>query len=384
MPSHAAASRSAGASDARFDPAAFIVPALAQLPVKDKTDYRGVVNLSSNESDLAGLRALFRRYLNQAPETCATRYPDWPTLLRETASFYGLPAAGLVMDAGSDSTIRAIAGLFGRACGSMVVQEPNYPNYRYYAALAGCELTGLRHPADHWDENIVDLARPLLAGRAPSVVVVTNPNGFTGSAIPLPEMERLCDLCAQGNHLLVIDEAYAPFATISHRSLLERYRGAMIVRSFSKCCGMAGLRLGLTIADEPLAAYLRRWCGVNAVSAMAAGCLSYCFAHADEVAAQRDRMEIVRAEVAAEVARLFPAWRSPPSAANFLLFDTGSAAVADALAAHLAARRIIVKHFPDGPVGLRACLRMTLGDREVMVSVLAGMRAFAATMESIR
>lgn len=368
----------------RFDLAPFVEPGLEQLAVKSKTDYRKMVNLSSNESDLVGLRTLVRRYLDQVPETLATRYPGWPAMIRETAEFYGLQPSNLCMAAGSDSAIQMIMCLLGRTCRHVVLQSPNYPNYGHYATLAGCVVTEMHHPDDRWGVELADTAARILANSPPALVIVTNPNGITGTLVPLAEMERLCDTCAQGNHLLLVDEAYAPFVSMPHRTLLERYRGAMTVRSFSKSCGMAGLRLGLVVADEAVASYLKPWNSVNSVCGLSAGYLSFCYTHANEVEAQNSVLDITRARFAADVVRLFPSWRSLPSAANFLLFDTGSANLADALAGHLANRRILIRRFIDGPTGLRACLRITIGDNDVMASLLAEMSSFASASAFMR
>ena len=364
-----------------FDPEPFLNPRIEQLSITTKTDYRHVINLSSNEANLAGLRALFLQYLKQVPDTASVCYPAWPTLIHETANFYGISSAALVMDSGSDSAIRMILGLLGRTCGRIILQEPNYINYRHFAELANCEVTSLRHPAELWSEEVAEFARPILATGCPSLVVITNPNGFTGTLIPQTEMERLCDLCAANNHMLLIDEAYAPFASIPHQNLLERYPGVVIVRSFSKNCGMAGLRLGMIIADDPVAAYLRRGCGINSVSSLAAGFLSFCFTHVDTIKAEHQRLEGIRAHMAESVLRIFPAWRSPTSATNFLLFNTGSPATAEALARHLASRHIIIKSFVKGNPGLRACLRMTICDTDIMAEVLSELRAFKSEQE---
>ncbi|MBF0109950.1 MAG: histidinol-phosphate aminotransferase family protein [Magnetococcales bacterium] len=361
-----------------FDTLPFLDPAVMKLNVREKADYRHVHNLSSNESDLPETRALFRRYLEQATETNVTRYPNWPGLIRTTARFYDVPHTSLVMDAGSDSAIRMVLGLLGRSIGRLILQTPNYSNYNHYAALAGVAVTPLNHPTDLWGESIVDLAREPLTTSPPALVVVTNPNGITGTRIPLAEMQRLCDLCAQGNHLLLIDEAYAPFASVPHLPLLHRYSGVVILRSFSKNCGMAGLRLGLVITSAALAAYLHRWYGVHTVNAMAAGYLAFCFDNASDVANFHHRIEATRKVVARRVSHLFPSWRIPPSETNFLLMDTGQSGTASLLADHLRTRKIQVKRFEDGPHGLRSCLRMTIGDPTLMTTVLSEMESFSS------
>ncbi|MBF0174407.1 MAG: pyridoxal phosphate-dependent aminotransferase [Magnetococcales bacterium] len=300
----------------RFNPLPFLDPGVTKLNIREKADYRHIHNLSSNEADLPEPRALFRRYLDQAPEAAATRYPNWPGLIRRTARFYGISHTSLVMDAGSDSLIRMMLGLLGRPSGRMILQSPNYPNYLHYAALAGVAVTPLNHPTDLWGETITDLARRPLAASPPALVVVTNPNGITGTRIPLEEMNRLCDLCAQGNHLLLIDEAYAPFSSILHQPLLNRYSGVAIIRSFSKNCGMAGLRLGMVSTSPTIAAHLHRWYGVHTVNAIAAGFLAFCIDHANEVEDQRRRIKTTREEIARRVTHLFPDWRIPPASGS--------------------------------------------------------------------
>jgi histidinol-phosphate aminotransferase len=360
---------------AAFDPALFVDPAVLRLPAVVKTDYRGVLNLSSNENNHGLFRGLFGDFLESCPLDLATRYPDWPSLVQLAARLYALDAEQIVMTAGADQAIHMVLAMLGRRCRHLILQEPNYPNYRYYAELAGLDIDGVAPPPGRWGQTVVATMRERLVARAPAVVVITTPNGHTGQPIAEAEVAHLADLCARDHHLLVIDETYGPFADLPAWRAARHYRGTVVIKSFSKCCGMAGLRLGMVVADAALASCLRRWNSVNSINALAAAFLDHCVNRRTEVERHEQWRQGAQQDMIDGVRSLFPRWHAVPSATNFILLDTGCTGTAAALARHLATWRIVVKLL-NGLPGLDGCVRMTLPEPGKMRLVLEAIGRF--------
>lgn len=121
----------------------------------------------------------------------------------------------------------------------MVLLDPTYPFLYNLTELSGAEIVRASSP-----EFLFTAARSVNVG----MTVLVNPNNPSGAWLP-PER-----LSAESPHasVFVIDEAYSAFAPCSAAEFLERHPNWIIVRTFSKAYGLAGLRLGYAIADEQL------------------------------------------------------------------------------------------------------------------------------------
>jgi histidinol-phosphate aminotransferase len=87
---------------------------------------------------------------------------------------------------------------------------------------------------------------------------VVNPNNPTGVAVPPATLAELAETCLEAGTILVIDEAYVHFYGMSAMGLLERFPNLVVLRTFSKLCAMAALRLGFAAASPRILADLRR------------------------------------------------------------------------------------------------------------------------------
>jgi len=186
-------------------------------------------------------------------------------------------------------------------------------------------------------------------------------------------LEALPDAC-----VAVVDEAYIDYLPVSRRVRreldVENGRPVVLLRSFSKFFGLAGLRLGYAIVDEALASYLDivdEPFNVNCAG-LAAG--RACLRATD--AADRRRGEVAEAREA--LARgLRQAGAVPlPSAANFVLarVDVDDAALAD----RLAARGLLIR--PGSDFGLPGYVRITVGPTPLMDRVVAEVREVCETL----
>jgi histidinol-phosphate aminotransferase len=178
---------------------------------------------------------------------------------------------------------------------------------------------------------------------------LTSPNAPTGVAFPNSELERVL---GSYRGLLVVDEAYAPFANENAVPLLARHPGLVVVRTLSKAYALAGMRVGYALAHPGVIDLLDRVrdsYNVNRLSQAAAlAALSdqaYYDAIIDRVKATRDRA------VADFVQRR--GWFTYPSAANFIFTEPRNArgetgaGVAKSAFAFLSARKVLVRHFPS-------------------------------------
>jgi histidinol-phosphate aminotransferase len=208
------------------------------------------------------------------------------------------------------------------------------------------------------------------------LVFVCNPNNPTGTAVRRPELERFLD-DVPAETLVVLDEAYQEFVTDPDvPDGVELMRGrpnVAVLRTFSKAWGLAGLRVGYLLAEDPaVAEAVRKTTMPFSVSSMAQAAAVAALASEDEV---RDRC----AAVVAERTRLTAALRErglavADSQANFVWLPLGEATAATAAA--LEARAVITRPFAGEG------LRVTVGapeEDDVFLAALDGVRDTALT-----
>ena len=342
--------------------------------VKTRLGLDEVVKLHWNENlfgPLPGVLEAARAELENA-----WMYPEeaYEGFRADVAAFVGTTTGRIFPGHGTQALIGALATTFLRAGDHVVVPERTYYLYAGYCSARGAIV----HEAPLRDLRVD--AEGLVAGVRRSgakIVWLCDPNNPTGDVLGPDEwsfvLSELPESC-----VAVVDEAYVDFVPPEERlprlAAVEEGRPVVVLRSFSKFFGLAGLRLGFTIADEAVTNYLARVeepYNVNC-AALAAGraCL-----RAGTAADER------RAEVAEARAVLSEGLRDAgaeplPAAANFVLARVG---VDDRLLAEELARQGLLVR-PGSDVGLPGYVRVTVGPAPLMRRVVA---AFAEARSAL-
>ena len=239
------------------------------------------------------------------------------------------------------------------------------PSYSLYPVLVGMQ-DGASEIVP-FDRSMRLPVERIAASRS-RIFFLTSPNAPTGVAFANAELERIL---AAFPGILVVDEAYAPFADEDAVPLLARHPRLVITRTLSKAYALAGIRVGYALADPEVIGLLDRLrdsYNVNRLSQAAAlaaiGDVDHLRANVGRVKATRDRC---LAEFAAR------GWFTYPSKANFIFTeprDTRGVAgpeVARAAYDFLCARKVLVRHFPSHAL-TASFLRITVGtDPEMRV-----------------
>lgn len=290
-------------------------------------------------------------------------YPDpQQTELREAlAGFTGVPAAHILPSHGADELLDNLCRLCLRAGDAIIDCPPTFGMYSFDAHLAGAQVVEVWRTADFAVdvpaiEGAVRGAAPIPPSPHPPIklLFLTSPNNPTGNWLPDAELRRLLDLPV----LVVLDEAYVDFASQPSRASWVLARENLVVlRTFSKAAGIAGLRLGYGICPAWLMDELWKFkqpYNVN-VAASVAGLAS--LRHVDQIRDVVDRLKGERQRLFAELQRV-PYLRPFPSEANFVLCDV-SGRNAKELKLLLEREGILVRHYSKP--GLQNCIRISVG-----------------------
>jgi histidinol-phosphate aminotransferase len=294
---------------------------------------RGKIRLDFNENTtgcsaagLAALRGLSGKEL--------AMYPEYEAPTKALARYFRVKPAELVLTNGGDDALRVFFDTFVEAGSHILICEPTFPMYRYYAEIAGARVEALRYSREMEFplESVLKALR-----RKPRVFFLANPNNPTGTFVGKTTIEKI--LRAASQTAVVLDEAYSEFSMVTAVPWISRHPNLLIAKTFSKAAGLAGLRLGAVIARRDSLALVRRALPPFPVNAAAL---------AASVAAVRERRTIER--YIRETKRLRE-WfgaeltlrnvRAYPSAGNFLLADFGG--IGPAVFRRLARNGILIR-----------------------------------------
>lgn len=344
------------------------IAALAPYTLADLTAPAGqrLISLAQNESALPpSPRALAA---GRDALTAAGLYPDpdWTDLRRAIAAVHGIAGAQILCGAGSMELIACLLRCYAGPGRSVLSSQYGYGFFRTAALAAGAAY--LAAPEQDFTVSI----DALLAAVTPAtrIVCLANPGNPTGTRIAGSELTRLRDRL-DDDILLLIDEAYGEFTDApGERSFDLVSRGnTVVLRSFSKAYGLAGLRAGWGLFPLAIAAETRKLLNPNNVSVVTQ-------AAATAAMEDQDHMRAVCAETAerrdgfAEHLRQL-GLRVPRSHTNFLLIRFASAQAAAGADRMLRDQGVLMRAMAG--YGLPDCLRATIGsaaDMEIAAGVL--------------
>lgn len=310
------------------------------------------LRLDFNENTV-GCSPRVRAALARVTRDQVATYPEYEVMSRRMARFFRVAPGELLLTNGADDALRLIAETFLEPLTRVLVVDPTFPMYHFYSALTGARLARLRYDAE-MRFPLADVLRALRS--SPRVFFLANPNNPTGTLVTDKQLRAVLD--AAKRTLVVVDEAYAEFSSVTALGWIRRYPNLVVVRTFSKAAGLAGLRIGCLLANRALVATIRKAQApftVNSLALIAAD------------AAIRDRGYIrryvrevclARQELARALARL--GIKAFPSGANFVLADLGSRA--PALLRALERKGILLRD-RTADFGRVGYVRITLGTR---------------------
>ncbi len=353
------------------DPAAgldLIKPAVRGQPAYALKARAAQRKLNQNESPYDVPPELKREILARMAAAPWHRYPEFvpSRLLEQLSARFNWPAEGILVGNGSNELIQATLAVALDSGDPVVAPAPTFSLYRLLTnVFGGCYVpVGL---GAEFRYNVEALSEVAARERA-RVVVLNSPNNPTGSALPPEGVERLLETT---DALVLCDEAYQDFGGPTALGLLASSPRVVVLRTFSKAFGLAGLRLGVALAHPAIAREIAKAklpYNVNVLSLTAAEVMlahpEAAAAHVPEIIASRDRA--LERLGALEGLTVFP------SAANFILIRCLALPAAEVFRRLLEEHGILVRDVSAAPE-LSECLRISVGTPEDMEAVVGAL-----------
>lgn len=361
--------------------AALARPEVRALPLYSPAIVDGALDLSDSVNAWGAPPAALRALAAPAGEL-VSRYPSprseslAPLLLH----YLGLDAVDgvrVVTGCGSDDVLDAAMRAFGSPGDRIAFSSPTFSMIPLFARLNGLEPVSVPFASDF------DLDADRLVAAGAKITYLCAPNNPTGTGISRAAVEHVA---SQAKGIVLLDEAYAEFAPESFADLVARYERLLIVRTFSKAFGLAGLRVGYAAGSDALVGMVERARGPYKVSVLAEAAARAALADSDDALGWVRRHARVAVEIRGRVASALGALglEPLPSASNFLCIPTPEA---PRIADRLRERQVLVRSFsglPHEPRTLAAAqgaaLRVAVAPWEMMerfLDALAEVRACA-------
>lgn len=327
-----------------------------------------LVRLSANESPLGPSAHVVAAIRREAPRVHL--YPDGgSTALRlALGKRLGVGAEQVLAANGADELLALLAMAAFDAGDDIVIPRPSFEPYTTMAMIAGASVT--ESPLVAYDTDLEDMRRRV--GPRTKALIVCSPHNPATTIVRRGPLLALLDALGADGPLVVLDEAYRDFCDDPDYpdgvGLIERYPRLVVLRTFSKIAGLAGLRVGYAVATAETIDRLNRVrapYNVNRLAQVAAVA-----ALEDDAHLARTRRVVLeeRAFLSAELTRRGYAF--PASQANFLLVRVGDA---DAVRTRLLRAGLIVRD--GGAVGFPGHLRIAVGTHDVNERLLAALDA---------
>jgi histidinol-phosphate aminotransferase len=212
----------------------------------------GKIRLDFNENT-AGCSVAARKAIQRLTEQEIATYPEYAEPTKKLAKYFRVRTEELLLTNGGDDALRVFFDTFVEPRSHILICEPTFPMYRYYAEIAGARVEALRYDSK-MELPLAGLLEALR--RKPRVLFLANPNNPTGTLVQRETIETL--LRAAKRSVVVVDEAYAEFSGVSMIPWIRKFPQLFVARTFSKAEGLAGLRLGAVIARRDSLAFVRR------------------------------------------------------------------------------------------------------------------------------
>jgi len=328
---------------------------------------RGALLMDSN-TNLFGRNPAIERMARRLDSLDLNQYPTSLSdeLRAAIAREHGLGPDEVLVGSGSDEMLDVVFKTFCNPGDVVAIPTPTFVMYSFFAKVHLGSVVEVPLKTPGWQLDVDGLLRA-----RPKLVFVASPNNPTGNAFPKEDLERLI---AGAPGLVVVDEAYADFCSQDFASQVRRHENLIVSRTFSKSHGLAGLRIGYSVAHRAVMERMRRVktpLTLNTVSETVA-----LEALADKSFMQESvrRVQSERVRLAALLQDL--GFRPHKTDANFMIVDLG--VPSGEARKFLRGTGIVTREMGDFR-GLEHYLRVTVGLPEHNDRLIAELKAWKAT-----
>ena len=343
-------------------------PALLAQRAYHVSPAAGLIKLDAMENPYRWPEALIDDWLQCLRQVPVNRYPDTAGVAVKAALREALHAPrdlSLVLGNGSDELIQLLAIAFSGGERTMLAPDPSFVMYRMAAEALGMRYAGVPLGEDFALD--LDAMLATIERKKPALIFIAYPNNPTGN---LFDQDAVRQIVHAAPGLVVLDEAYHPFAARSFLEEIERYPNLVVLRTLSKM-GLAGLRLGVLFASPEWGEQFEKLRLPYNIGSLTQATAEFALRHMSTFDAQAAKICAAREQLRVALSEL-PGLQVYASAANFLLVRTPAAL--GNLHAELCEQGVLVKDLHGAHRATRHCLRISVGTGDENAALLRALQ----------
>ncbi|MBC3928917.1 histidinol-phosphate transaminase [Undibacterium sp. CY21W] len=347
-----------------------IRPEISSLAAYHVPDAAGLLKLDAMENPYLLPAEMQQALAQHLAQVALNRYPvpSYSSLKQLIADKLGVPAdREIVLGNGSDELIAMISVACAKPGAKVLAPVPGFVMYAMSAKFASLEFIGVPLQAD----LTLDTAAMLAAIRThrPAITYLAYPNNPTGTLYDADDIVAITHAVGDSG-VVVVDEAYQPFAPSSFMPRLTEFNNLVVMRTVSKL-GLAGIRLGYMAGNNALMHEFEKVRPPYNINVLTQAAAEFVLQRVEVLDAQAAELRAQRSQLAMALSAL-PGVQVFPSAANFLLIRVANA---EQVFAKLLDHKILVKNVGKMHSLLENCLRITVSTQEENALFMAALAA---------
>ena len=351
----------------------FVRKEVFELPFYEVESVTGqneqVVKLDLNENFAVEGDEVEKLLLNACQDLDIRAYPPayGSMAVKALSSFLGFNESEIAVGNGEDEILDLLMKILVKENSLVITVEPTFTTYTYFAKLYGVrKATVLLKPNFELDvDKVLEQA-----DRGKALLLICSPNNPTGNQFAREDVEKILQ---EFRGIVVIDEAYVDFAKYSIIDWVRNFDNLIVLRTFSKAFGLAGIRFGCLISNKTIVECVKRVTApfnMNVVTqrmiVLALQNWKYFKERIQQVIKEREWLS----QSMAEIDGIAPC----VSDANFILFKiTKDDLSSSTITRRLKSRNVLVKDRGDLPL-LANCIRVAVGTRQMNQTFLTALR----------
>lgn len=328
-----------------------------------------IIKLDLNENFAVASDMIRELLLDACRDVDARLYPPPYGAIGAQAisDFFGFDEYEVFVGNGSDDVLDLLMKTFMRKETNVLVVEPTFPVYADFVQLyAGKIVTIVLRPDFELDVDAI-LEK---SDEEPSLLIICSPNNPTGNQFEENDLRKVVQ---EFNGLVVVDEAYVDFGRYSVVNWTKEFENLVVLRTFSKTFGLAGIRLGFSVSNRSITEYIRRFAPPFNINIIAQRLIVLVLQNWDYFK-QRVKYIIKEREWLSDALAKMDGIVPYPSDANFILFKiTKSGFSSSIVKERLQARNVLVKDKGNAPL-LTNCIRVTVGTHRMNEAFISALK----------
>jgi len=314
-----------------------------------------------SKKDIDNIFSIFKGYSISAS-------PDSTDLYQRIAKYLGILKEEVYLTGGITEGIRILFETLTNPKENVVILDPTYPMYYVYSKIFQVEYRRFGYTKD-LEPNWNSLFKGM--DSRTTMVMIPNPNLPIESSFTRQEIRTIAEKCAQHNAVLVVDEAYHYFGTPTVMDLIREFDNLVVMRSFSKAYGMAGLRLGFMVSTAENITYLSKTRSLVESNTLSMSIAEYMLDHPEFRDKHVQGVKQGTAYLQHELSKLGIRWHGGNVTNGILLFLDNDKEPQE-LEQYMRRRKIYIRGSLESPYNM--CVRVSIGPLEFMEQFVDALR----------